>query len=134
MSLAATPAASSAASAPACSRSVTKSWYFETMTAKQNSVARPLPSIVGIPALPALELRLALLQKRRRALAHVFGGGDEAEQRRFVLARFGERHLDAFVHSADDVSHGDRRARGKLRGERAGFRHQFRGCDDSIHE
>ena len=78
-----------------CSRSVTKSWYFDTTTAKRKPAAAvsagasfgsslalvgPTP---GLP-LPALELRLALLEERRGAFAHVVGGRDETEQRRLV--------------------------------------------------
>jgi hypothetical protein len=43
-----TPAASSAASAPVCRRSVTKSLYFDTITANRRPLARPDPSIVCI--------------------------------------------------------------------------------------
>src|SRR5689334_23282790 len=43
-----TPAAPSAAIAPACSRSVTKSLYFDTITANRIPSARPDPSIVCI--------------------------------------------------------------------------------------
>src|SRR5439155_13257346 len=48
MSLAATPAADSASSAPACRRSVTKSWYFDTTTANRKPDARPDAWIVVI--------------------------------------------------------------------------------------
>src|SRR5262245_21012614 len=46
----ATPADDSAASAPACRRSVTKSLYFDTTSANRNPAARPVASIVSIVA------------------------------------------------------------------------------------
>src|SRR5438874_876059 len=55
------------------------------------------------------ELGLALLEKRRRALAHVIGARDEAEERRLEDLGLGERHLEPLVDRLEDVADRDRR-------------------------
>src|SRR5215207_628909 len=109
---ASTPAEASAASAPACSRSVTKSLYFDTTTANRMPFADWLPSMmVGtdffpmaagphprrVLSLTTLEFSLTFFQERARAFAHVGGRCYQAEQRRLEHGTLGESHLDAFV-------------------------------------
>src|SRR5438034_8726579 len=142
-----TPAAASADSAPRCRRSVMKSWYFETTIAKRRPAAVPPASIVvtslahpahpvhpARPALFPLEFRLPLLEQRLCAFAHVFGGGDEAKQRRLVLTCRAERHLETLVDRTDDVAQGDWCASRKVFRELPRFGHQIGRGDDTIDE
>ena len=79
------------------------SWYAETTSAiRTGTVGR---------ATGRVNVGLALLEKRARAFAHVVGRRDEAEERRLVVLRVGERHLEAAGDGVEDVAHGDRRLR-----------------------
>src|SRR4029078_7287960 len=82
----------------------------------------------------ALELGLALLEERLRPFAPVFGARDQAEDRRLVVLRLRERHLQPLVHRLEDVAHGDRRLRGQRRRQLPRFRHQLSGRDAETHQ
>src|SRR4029450_1733864 len=132
MSSRATPAASSALTAAAFSFSVTKGLNLETTMATRRPVPRPDPSMVT--RLTPLELGLPLREKRRRAFAHVVGRRHQAEERRFVLTRLGERHLESLVHGVDDLAERDRRAPRQLARPGARLRHQLGRRHDAIDE
>ena len=94
-----TPAAASAASAPACSRSVTKSLILRHDDGEPESGRLPIPSpSIACRAPPTVtslvNAGLRFSRNARGALAHVVGRRDEAEERRLVRARLGERHLE----------------------------------------
>src|SRR5262245_57529832 len=138
MSFESTPAAASAASAPASSRSVMKSLYFDTTTAKRNPAAVGVPSIirtqVSLVSLAALEFRPAFLKKGSCSFAHVFRRCDEAKERRLEGTSLSERHLEALVDRVDDVPHRNGGVPCERAGELQRFSHQIRGGNDAVDE
>src|SRR5688572_18083227 len=82
----------------------------------------------------ALEVRLPLLEKRLRTLAHVVGRGNQPEQRRLEKLRLVERHFEAAVHRFDDVLHGHRRLRRQFRGQALCIGQQTAGRHDAVYQ
>src|SRR5580765_2683032 len=104
-----TPAASSAAIEPVWSRSVTKSWYFDTTMATRRPLAAGLPSIVRIASSSTSpERRLALLEKGGGALAHIDGSHYETEERGFKCRPLRKRHFESAIHGVENVSRRNR--------------------------
>src|SRR3546814_9026028 len=67
------------------------------------------------------EFRLAAIEKRARAFAHVVGGENQAELRGLVLNCFVQRAIGADVDAVDDAAPRQRRGGGELRGQLHGF-------------
>src|SRR5215471_18059162 len=135
MQSAPTPAAVSAATAPACSRSVMKSWYFDTTIATRRPLAGSLASMVrtGMGSV-SFEGRRSLLEKGGGALPHVVGGHRQPEERGLQCGRLCRRHLQSAVDSVENVAHRDRGVACELVGQCACRRHQLASRDDAVDE
>src|SRR4051812_46554828 len=128
------PASLSAATAASRRLSVTCSLKRDTMTAKRNGDASPsVPGAWSCPRnLTSFEFGFALFEKRLRALAHVLGARDQAEERRLEDLRLRERHLETFMDGFEDVADRDRRLARKRGRQLLRLAHQVGGWDHVV--
>src|SRR3954464_15159190 len=82
------------------------------MAMRRRAFPAPGPALAR---LPSFEVRFALLEKRLRALAHVLGARDQAEERRLEDLRLRERLFETLMNALEDVADRDRRL-GRKRG------------------
>src|SRR3954471_200326 len=99
------------------------------MAMRRRAFPAPGPALAR---LPSFEVGFALLEKRLRALAHVLGARDQAEERRLEDLRLRERHLETLMDAFEDVADRDGRLARKRGRQLLRLGHQVGGGDHAV--